>query len=329
MTESLIHSWGLTPPGMPYLRKKSIRGRTYHYVVTSVRLGGKVRKFQVYAGDRRPTTRVRSRLETALERKVRRETARLDPLVGLLTREQEETAAWARRSFDRLVKSDLDSANSYREWFITTFTYDSNAIEGSTLTPEETALVLFEGLSPAGRPLRDVRAAENHRRAYEWMLRLPGGLTRPLVLGLHRRMSEDLLPPSRSGRLRPVQVYVRGSPHMPPPPEAVPVHLAALLRWARTAREKYHPVVLAARFHVEFERIHPFVDYNGRTGRLLINFMLLRGGLPPIDIRNKERLRYYEAIRIGIEGDLRPMASLIIDRLGEFAPGYSRRIGKR
>jgi len=297
---------------MAYLVKKRIGRKSYFYLVTSVKIRGKVKKFQVYVGTRRPSAAQRVSRSAELKKRILEFTRKVDPLAAVLSKSDIAAAEKAKKWYRWLSAQSPTVRQNYYEWFVTTYTYDSNAIEGSTLTLRETGLVLFEGISPPGRPLRDIRAAENHKRAFDWLLAYKGDVSKQLVLKLHKILTAGILPSEESGRLRRVQVYIRGAKEVPPRPAEVEPQLVGLLKWYKANKKRYHPVVLAAHFHAVFEKIHPFVDFNGRTGRLLLNFILMKAGYPPLDIRNKDRQRYYAAIRTAIGGELRPFVRLII-----------------
>ncbi|MCI6549001.1 MAG: Fic family protein [Coriobacteriaceae bacterium] len=181
--------------------------------------------------------------------------------------------------------------------FLTRFTHGSAAIEGSTLTPMQTELVLEgEFLPRDDRQLADMFAARGIAEGYGYAMR---GLAegRPLDSGLvkdvHERMALDCQPAVR-GTFRRVPVYIRGSRTAPPDPIDVP-DLVDLLLWAH-GRSAQHPLVRAAAFHAMFENVHPFQDGNGRCGRLLLCRELVAGGYPPVAIRSDEREEYLASL---------------------------------
>lgn len=300
--------------------KKKVKGKEYFYLTINIKVQGKPKQFQIYAGSSRPTGTKLHALSKKLEARIDKYRKSRDPLLTVIPEHEVLILDDVKDRFKRFKKTSPAVQQNYYEWFITTFTYDSNAIEGSTLTEHETALVLFEGITPKGRPLDDVRAAENHKKAYDWMLSTKGDLSKTFILRLHRILTAGIsaLQPNESGKLRTVPVYIRGSAQVPPGPDQVGPQLKALLGWYKANKKRYHPAVVASYFHVEFERIHPFVDFNGRTGRLLLNFILLKDGYPPIDIRNNDRDIYYMAIRSAIGGDLTPFVDRVIKYLKDF-----------
>lgn len=162
-----------------------------------------------------------------------------------------------------------------------TFTYHTNAIEGSTVNLLETLTILFEGVTPPGKTMREVREVENHRMAFDYAMAYRGDVSKAFVCKLYRIMTSRILGPWESGAFRRVQVFIRGSDIVTPSPEEVEGRFKELMLWYRGNKRKYNPVVVTAHVHTAFEGIHPFVDYNGRVGRLLLNFILMKRGFPP------------------------------------------------
>lgn len=300
---------------MSYLVKKKIRGKGYFYLVSSVKIGGKAKKFQIYIGAKKPTAAKLKKYSSLLKHRVESYVSKIDPLVTIIPKTELKMLEKVKNSYKKFLKQSPTVIENYYEWFVTTYTYNSNAIEGSTLTLRETSMLLFDGISPSGRPLSDVLAAQNHKKAYDWILTYRGNINKQFILKLHKILTKGILYPSESGKIRKVQVYIRGAKEIPPKPEEVDARLKALLKWYKANKKKYHPAVVASYFHTAFERVHPFVDFNGRTGRLLLNFILLKNDYPPIDIRNKGKQRYYGAIIASVEGNLNPFVKLVIKYL--------------
>lgn len=178
-------------------------------------------------------------------------------------------------------------------------TYDSNAIEGSTLTLKETVLVVKEGIAPGKACLvSDLFAAKGYAYGFDAIFdfvdrKLP--CDEGLIRQLHRYVM--LGEPSECcGIWRNHEVRFLGADFRPAAAETIPVKMAELVDWFASEKE-LHPIERAALFHAKFETILPFADGNGRTGRLLLNFMLMRDGYWPVNIRyDEDRVRYYEAL---------------------------------
>lgn len=181
-----------------------------------------------------------------------------------------------------------------REEFLIEFTYNSNAIEGNTLTLQETALVL-EGITIDRKPLKDHLEVVGHKEAFLYVVELVSKqvpISEKVVKEIHSLILIDR--PHDRGAYRKIPVKIMGSEHMPPQPLLVPVQMEELMRVDGIRINKIHLIERLARFHMEFERIHPFIDGNGRTGRLLMNLELMQQGFPPINVKFSDRKRYYE-----------------------------------
>ena len=175
-------------------------------------------------------------------------------------------------------------------YFRVGLTYSSNALEGNSLDLTETKILLEDGLTVGGKPIRDCCEAIGHANAYDFMLKAarsdPFGFSEDMVLELHRLFYQGI-DPEEAGAYRGIQVYISGTDYLPPKPEDVP---SLMREYVKTLIEKWgntHPVRLAAFIHRKLVDIHPFVDGNGRTARLLMNLVLINHGyqivsIPPI-----------------------------------------------
>lgn len=182
-----------------------------------------------------------------------------------------------------------------RDEFVIETTYNSNALEGNTLTLRETALILQEGITIAEKPLRDHLDVIGFKDAFYYMIDLAGKdvpLTEKTILDIHAMvLMHDA---ENRGRYRRVPVQILGALHTPPQPYMVqPAMEKLLVQYAQWEKEK--PILEAiALLHLEFEAVHPFIDGNGRTGRILLNFELIKHGYLPIDIKFTDRRKYYD-----------------------------------
>ena len=179
------------------------------------------------------------------------------------------------------------------EEFIVEYTYNSNAIEGNTLTLRETDLVL-RGLTIDKKPLKDHMEAVGHKEAFEFVSELVKNnvpISESVIKQIHYLVLADKK--EDRGVYRRVPVRIMGAHHEPVQPYLIAPKMEELLRTFAESTE--HIVTKLARFHIEFEGIHPFIDGNGRTGRLLINLELMKAGYPPIDIKFTDRITYYNA----------------------------------
>ncbi len=182
-----------------------------------------------------------------------------------------------------------------RDEFMVNYTYNSNAIEGNTLTLQETALVL-QGLTVDRKPLKDHLEAVGHRDAFLYIQELAkrrSRLREHEIRSIHTLVLMDK--PEDRGVYRRVPVTIVGAYTEPVQPYMIAPKMEELLRLNEERKKTMHPVERIARFHLEFEGIHPFIDGNGRTGRLIMNLELIRSGYLPINVKFADRKRYYEA----------------------------------
>jgi Fic family protein len=188
-----------------------------------------------------------------------------------------------------------EAIDKEREQFVIEFTYDTNRIEGSTLTFQETADLLEHGISPRSKPMRDIRETELHASLMKRLLAHPEPFDLPHLLSWHKAIFRETKP-QYAGRIRDFEVRIGQSKHVPPPPFEVRPMLIELLRWVQRRSEDLHPVERAAEFHFRFENIHPFGDGNGRIGRLAMNMLLYGSGYPMSNIQYGKRSGYYHAL---------------------------------
>lgn len=225
------------------------------------------------------------------------------PVDGRTTRYHRNDHAYAawfaevdalKQELDRRRPLTQGELKRLRDEFLVEYTYHSNAIEGNTLTLQETALVL-EGVTIDRKPLKDHLEAVGHRDAFLYVRELVQNHTpfsEQVIRQIHTLVLMDR--PEDRGIYRRIPVRIMGAFHTPPDPVLVPEQMEQLVA-AFAAKSRLHPIFRAALFHLQFEGIHPFVDGNGRTGRLILNLMLMQAGYPPINVKYGDRKRYYEA----------------------------------
>jgi Fic family protein len=295
---------------MVYTEIKEKEGKRYYYRVMSVRKGEKIDKKRVYLGA--------DLSNEELAKKIKEADRELSAFKDILTEEDIIFLDKIKKSFTKEPKITFD--NRY-EAFSALFTYNSTAIEGNTLTLQETARLLFQNIVPTGKSLREVNETLNHKKAFDYILTYKGDITKEFIFELHKLVVSNTLEQnlaSQIGRFRNVQVFITGVIWFPPKPEDVPDKITNLLTWYTKNKEKIHPLILASYFHTEFEKIHPFVDGNGRVGRLLMNFILHKNKLPMINIPSKIKYKYYDALaKAQTKANLRPFVKFMVDILKE------------
>ena len=172
-----------------------------------------------------------------------------------------------------------ETLKSLREYYRVGLTYTSNALEGNSLTESETKVVIEDGLTIEGKPLRDHYEAVGHAKAYDYIYQITEkeGLTEEDILSLHRLFYQQI-DPEKAGQYRNVKVYISGSRYAVSAVSKIPAEMQKLVKWYNQSEKKLHPVELASELHKRFVFIHPFIDGNGRMARLLMNLSLLRHG---------------------------------------------------
>lgn len=201
--------------------------------------------------------------------------------------QQQHRIAQARPLPEATLRSLLDD-------FLIRFAHDTTALEGNTLTLHETQVVLEHGITIGGKTIREHLEVTNIATAWhalnQWV-RSTEPLTEDMLTHLHRLTMQGILHDD-AGRYRTVPVFIRGSRHVPPNPLRVPDAMADFVTHFAHGSSSLHPIVVAAKAHIQFAAIHPFVDGNGRVSRLLVNGFLLRNGYPPASYPATSRAEY-------------------------------------
>jgi Fic family protein len=263
------------------VKKKTVDGRDYFYLQHTIRTPTGVQAREKYLGTKLPSNV---------------ETAKRNFLTEIYRGRWYPLLDQVRSNYQKENRTLPPSALQKRDrQFSVKFTYDTNRIEGSTLTYRETADLLENGLSPSRKPVGDIKEAEAHDRVFQEALRYEKDLSMRAILMWHKRLFEETKS-DIAGRVRTHQVAISGSRFIPPSPVEVQPLLREFFRWYDRNKRSMHPVELAAGAHLRFVSIHPFADGNGRMSRLLMNFVLHRHGFPPLNIPYEGRRGYYSAL---------------------------------
>ncbi|MCH8915178.1 MAG: Fic family protein [Thaumarchaeota archaeon] len=265
---------------MVIIKKKLLKGKIYYYLEHSIRKGKRVQKKEKYLGRKIPSNIAEIKKEFVDE--IKEEWyVDIDKIKQNFSKEQ--------KTIPRSIK-EKEMQN-----FATRFTYDTQRIEGSTLTRRETTDLLEKGIAPKNKPMKDVQEAESHRDLFYEILKFKKELTLQVVLDWHWNLFNKTKP-DIAGEIRKYQVGISGSKFMPPSPVEVYPMLTEFFKWYRKNKDKLHPIELAALAHLRFVTIHPFGDGNGRITRLVMNFILNRKKYPMLDIPYERRNSYYNAL---------------------------------
>lgn len=202
---------------------------------------------------------------------------------------------------------------SYEKDFELRFTHNSTAIEGNTLTLLETKVVLEDGVSIGGKELREIYEVINHKKAYGYVKKCIAEnkpLTENIVKDLHAILTENIIV---GGIYRNQEVRISGAGFTPPAGNEMYMQIKGFYEELKN-KSDLNPIELAAWTHAEFVRIHPFIDGNGRTSRLLMNYQLLSQGYLPVSVAKEARLYYYNALeQYAVKDDLQPFAEFVAE----------------
>ncbi|PWW83156.1 cell filamentation protein Fic [Prosthecochloris marina] len=222
-----------------------------------------------------------------------------------------------------ILKKTLDSyrplppeiVSNLHEDLVLRWTYNSNAIEGNTLTLKETKVAL-EGITVGGKTMREHFEAINHREAIyfvEDLVKRNEPLSEWQIKSIHQLILKNI-DDEYAGVYRRTNVIIAGADHMPPDALHVESEMQRFINWYRKQAPALHPIERAARVHADFVKIHPFTDGNGRTSRLLMNLELMKDGYPPVVLPVERRLEYYEALDAAhTKQDYKPFLNLSVE----------------
>ncbi len=208
-----------------------------------------------------------------------------------------------------------ETLQSLKEYYRIGTTYTSNALEGNSLTESETKVVIEDGLTIEGKPLRDIYEAVGHAKAYDYLYELSHNepISEDVICNLHKLFYQNI-DPDRAGQYRKVPVFISGSQYSVAPVAEISKRMKQLIHWYNNNENKLHPVILAAELHKRFVFIHPFIDGNGRMARLLMNLALMRNDYNIAIIPAVTRAEYITALELSHKDD-NIFVSFIADRL--------------
>jgi Fic family protein len=236
-----------------------------------------------------------------------------------------------KQKLDSFRPLPLEIVSNLHEDISLRWTYHSNAIEGNTLTLKETKVVL-EGVTVGGKTMREHFEALNHRQAIyfvEELAKKGEPLSEWRIKSVHQLILKNI-DDRNAGIYRSVNVTISGADHIPPDFTQVESGMGQFVKWHGDDTQKLHPVERAARVHADFVKVHPFVDGNGRTARLLMNFELMKDGFPPAVLSVEKRLEYYESLDTAhTTGDYDPFLSLMSEIVEEGFRPYWHALGMK
>lgn len=271
-----------------YLEKRKEGKRAKYYLVHSFREGGEVKKIRRYLGSNLSAAELEAAKKQA-EQEIRQQMESVEIFNFSLTKKQVERL----NKYDEKIRVHHLQPNWSR--FTEQFAYNTNAIEGSTVRLNEVPEILHRKSAKNSEELETKGVA----KAVEFIRRTKEELSLSLIKKLHKLCFEGSKP--FAGEFRKTEVVIRnakgGIVHEGAPASHLHYVLNDMIGWHRKNRKKFKPLVMAAIMHNQFEHIHPFQDGNGRVGRLLLNFILIKNKYPPINISLEDRAEYYSALQ--------------------------------
>ncbi len=203
-----------------------------------------------------------------------------------------------KAELDKFRPFDENIVKQLKEYYRISLTYTSNALEGNTLTETETKVIIEDGLTIGGHPIKEIQETIGHSKAYDLLYNLikTAEITEENILELHRLFYEQI-DPENAGRYRDKKVIITGTEYIPPAPDALSKLMKDFCALIPEQKAKLHPVEFVAWLHMNFVNIHPFTYGNGRTARLLTNLALLQAGYSIIIIPPVVRADYINSIR--------------------------------
>ena len=284
---------------MAFISEKKIKGVKRHYLESSVRLpGGKVKKFSVYLKNYSPgrkydTSKYRKILDSKVSNELIVFASGFYKKSAIFNKHLLERLEEVRLGYKEIVKKlSSKQLQDIIDRLSVNFTYESNAIEGNSLTLKDVTMILHEKKAIEGKDLREIYETLNTREAMELVFGNRLRIRKEDIIKLHKVLVKNT---GVASGFKKLPNFLLGRNVKTAPPERVEEEMGALMEWYHK-NENMHPLQRVAIFHGKFEKIHPFEDGNGRAGRLLINIMLLNHCYPPLIIRKSQRLSYFSCL---------------------------------
>jgi len=303
---------------MSYIETIERGKQNFYYLTQTIRLDKKFKKIRILLGkgklSKEELKQLAKKQENKLKEKIK-ETKQINKIIELNPETKQELNN-IKKNYKKIInKLSPIEYQVIEKHHLITFTFNTNAIEGSTITLKEANHILEDGIAPEGKELREIHEIENTKKAYDFMKIYNGKLSIKFIKHIHYNLTFNILK-EQAGEFRRIQVFMRGSKHIPTKPSEINKEMQSLMRWI-TNHKNINTVLLAAYVHHFFIAIHPFIDGNGRTGRLLLNSMLMGAGFPPICIHLRERIKYINYLEKARDGDVSDFIDFIIRKIKE------------
>ena len=280
---------------MAYLVKRKRGDKVYFYLAENIAVArGQRKQIRKYLGTKKPSETKLQFLMSDFEKEVEKEQVKLHGRHYLTEDEIKEINRINEDFWKRYNKQNNTVQEQFDQNFVMAFVYNTNSIEGSTLSPKEVELLLSENISP-NKPLDDVLEAKAAQKTLNFVKGFKEEFSEELVKKIHKMYFQDTKP-KIAGYYKTHQNRVTGSNFEPTPPHFVLTDMKNYFAENNKLKKELHPLELATWAHWKLVRIHPFQDGNGRTARIIMNFILHKNGYAMIDIKTKEKQQYFNAL---------------------------------
>lgn len=286
---------------MVYLERIERNGKEYYYITKNFRISGKKwKKIRRYVGRKPPNKKQTMKAITEIEADaVKKGIVKPVSQHKYLSNTEAEKLQDIKEVYIKWYgKLSAEEIKKYEEDFIVRFTYNTNAIEGNRLSLRETSMILTEDIIPAGVTPNDYNEAINSKECYEFMKDYLGEFNQKFLLKIHGLLTKNTSC-KVVGNYRDHDVRISGSDWIPPSYKKVREEIRKIFQWYYFERKKLHPIELGAILHNKLVRLHPFSDGNGRTSRVVMNWILMKNKFPIFYVELRDKIHYYEAIEEG------------------------------
>ena len=280
---------------MVFVFEKKEKGEKYYYLAHNIRISGKKWKsYRKYLGKNLPG---KAELEKMKKEFVKEFNIPLEKPLAYLDKKKLAKVDYIIGEFQEKIKKYPKIAlEKIERDFTIKFTYNTNAIEGNKITLIETTVLLNKKITPEGKSLREIHEITNTEKALNYLKGYKGVLSKRLILSFHKILMKNI-ESETAGKFRTFDVAIQGANWMPPRGSEVNKKFEEFLKWYASNKNKLHPLELAAITHLKFIEVHPFGDGNGRIARLMTNFLLIKKGYPPINIKEKDTIEYVKVLQ--------------------------------
>jgi Fic family protein len=289
---------------MVYLERIERKGKTYFYVTKNFRVSNKKwKKIRRYIGNKPPskkqTTKAIAKIEAdAVKKGIMKPVSQHKYLSNPEAEKLQDLNEVYNKWYGQLTGVEI---KKYEEEFIVRFTYNTNAIEGNRLSLRETSMILTENIIPAGATPNDYNETINSKDCYEFIKNYTDEFNQKFLLKIQGLLTKNTNC-KIVGKYRDHDVKISGSDWIPPTHKRIREEMRKIFQWYYFERKKLHPVELGAILHNKLVRLHPFSDGNGRTSRVVMNWILMKNKFPMFYIELRDKIHYYEAIEEGDKG---------------------------